>query len=115
MKFTPNQILFENFAMYDVKIHHNWVRNTGTEGFYVGNSHGDTYKTFTCNGVSTNVYEHQVFGVQSHHNLIENSGQDGMQYGGAFDVEVHHNVMRNCAINSTLYHQNGIQTEWASL
>ncbi len=40
----------DNFAMYKVKIHDNYIHDTGGEGLYIGNSFYGSGMTVTCDG-----------------------------------------------------------------
>jgi hypothetical protein len=98
------------FTQRNTHLHHNWIHDTYSEGFYVGHSF---YYGFTkqCPDKSFYVYPHELVGVHIHDNLIERTGADGLQLGCAVaDVEVHHNVIDRYALDPFQpWQDNGIQ------
>lgn len=98
-----------NFTLRDIYIHHNKIANTGCEGFYVGNSHHDTYVTKTCNGVSTKLYEHDILNIEISYNQLTNIGNDGIQVGSTKGAKIHHNTVSGSGVKNNLQHQNLIQ------
>ena len=100
----------ENFTMYNVNIHDNYVHDVGGEGFYVGNSFFGSGMTRTCDGVSMQVYPHDIVGLSIHHNIVRNSGAECLQYACAPDAEVYNNDLENCGIDPfASYQNNGLQ------
>lgn len=99
-----------NFTMYNVLIHHNYIHDLGGEGLYIGNSFFDNGMTRTCNGVSVRMYPHRIVGLRIHHNRIERSEAEGIQYGCAPDAEVYSNYIEDAGIAPFQnYQNNGIQ------
>lgn len=98
-----------NFTMKNVKLHHNYVNGAGCEGFYVGNSHYDGYRTLPCNGSDLNIQEHRIDTVEIYNNILDKIGQDGIQVGGATMTSIHHNTITRWARNGIEQHANGIQ------
>lgn len=98
-----------NFTLRNANIHHNKVYGAGCEGFYIGNSHYDTYVTKTCGLVKKQIYEHGIDSIEIYFNDIQNISFDGLQVGGAKNAIVHDNYINNVGIGGELYHQNGLQ------
>lgn len=70
----------DDWTQYNTYLHHNYIHDIGTEGFYVGSSF--------YNERSDPVLE----GVEVSHNLIMRTGWDGLQVGSAVrDCFIHHN------------------------
>ncbi len=99
-----------NFTMYNVKIHDNYVHDTGGEGLYIGNSFWNGGVNVTCGGQSKRVYPHEIQGLEIHHNRVERTGCEGIQYGCSPGALVHHNSVKDAG-NSPFasYQDNGIQ------
>ncbi len=99
-----------NFLLQGIQFHDNMTVNTGTEGYYVGNSHHDLGVTKTCNGVDTFINEHLVTDVQIYNNIVTNTGNEGIQCGATSNLVVHHNVLTNTGyINVDPAQSNGLQ------
>jgi Secretion system C-terminal sorting domain/Right handed beta helix region len=98
-----------NFLMHNVKVHDNYITNTGCEGFYIGNSHADGGRTLTCNGSDILIQEHLIDTVEVYNNYFDGVGQDGIQVGGALHTVIHHNTVKHWAKNGIEQHANGIQ------
>jgi hypothetical protein len=95
-----------NFTMYDVRIHDNYVHDTGGEGLYVGHS-------FWGTGVSTSCgqrYPHAIEGLKIYNNTVKNSGWESIQVGSApKGAEVYNNHIENYGVANKLYQNNGVQ------
>ncbi|AUD05739.1 right-handed parallel beta-helix repeat-containing protein [Spirosoma pollinicola] len=99
----------ENFTMYNVKLHDNYIHDTGGEGMYIGNSFYDGFGV-TCDGVAKTVYPHLIQGLEVYNNRIERTGAEGLQYGCAPDAQVHHNRLEYTGISPFAnYQNNGLQ------
>lgn len=86
----------DEWRQYDTYIHHNWLHDIATEGFYVGGS-------FWQNGV-----EPELEGVELSHNTIERTGWDGLQVGSAVkNVKVHHNTIVDAGLSDNPHSGNG--------
>lgn len=79
--------------------HHNYIRNTHGEGFYIGSEpHG---KSFDLLG--------KVKNVEISYNLVEQTGYDGIKIKvGIENIRVHHNVVRNGGTRREPKHETGI-------
>lgn len=98
-----------NFTLRDAYFHHNKISNTGCEGFYVGNSHYDSYVTKTCSGVSTQILEHDIVNVEIAYNELTNIGNDGIQVGASKQAKIHHNYLKGIGVKNNVFHQNSMQ------
>jgi len=86
----------DEWTQYDTYLHHNWLYDIGTEGFYVGSS-------FWQDGI-----EPELEGVELAYNRIERTGWDGLQVGSAVkDVKVHHNVIVDAGLSDSTHSGNG--------
>jgi len=101
----------ENYTMYNVKIHDNYVHETTGEGFYIGNSHYHFASGVdkTCSGVTIKVNEHAIRNCEVYNNIVENSGRDGIQVGAVIEGgKVYNNKVTIFGIKNP-DHINGIQ------
>lgn len=100
----------ENFTMYNVNIHDNYLHYTGAEGIYVGNSFFGDGRTLDCSGVSTKVYPHNIVNLKIHHNVVKRSGAECIQYACAPNAQVYYNDMDRCGIDPfAAFQNNGVQ------
>ena len=98
-----------NFTMYDIKIHDNYVHNTGGEGMYLGYTHWGEALDCSAQG-SPVVYGHEIHGLHVHHNLIEKAGWETLQTASCpVDVKVYDNVLYWGGVTPKLapYYQGG--------
>ena len=94
------------WVMRDVRIHHNYIHDTGGEGLYIGHGFYKGRKEKQCDSVT---YSHSIKGVRIHNNLIENIGYDGIQIKNADeDVAVYGNVIRNYGTKNNGPHNEGL-------
>lgn len=104
----------DHFVMYDSRLHHNYVHDTGGEGLYFGST-GYGGREYTCDGQQVILYPHEHHGAQIHDNIFENTGWDGAQIGVTpTDCAFHHNTVRNVGLKGELYQQQGLQIGGAS-
>jgi hypothetical protein len=101
-----NSAIRGNFVMRDVSLHHNYVHDTGGEGFYVGNS-------FYTSGMNTSCgikMPHIIEGVKIYNNVVKNSGWEAIQVGSApKGAEVYNNRIENYGVKNVTYQKNGVQ------
>ncbi len=101
----------ENYTMYNVKVHDNYVHETTGEGFYIGNSHyhfADGVDK-SCSGVTIKVNEHAIRNCEVYNNIVENTGRDGIQVGAVIEGgKVYNNRVTVFGIKNP-DHINGIQ------
>lgn len=97
------------FTQYNTNLHHNYIHDTGAEGFYLGHFSFYGYTDSDC--PDQTLYPHELVGVRLHHNCFERTDADGLQLGAAVaDVEVHHNVIDQYGVDPFgAYQINGIQ------
>jgi len=99
----------ENFTMYNVKVHDNYVSNSGGESFYIGNSHYHAAVDKVCNGNTIKVWEHSVRNCEVYNNIVENAGRDGIQVGAVIEGgKIYNNKITGFGLLSP-DHINGIQ------
>jgi len=95
----------ENFTMYDVSFHDNYVHDTGGEGFYVGNSFWDGMERECGTRLP-----HEIKGLKIYNNIINNSGWEAIQVGcGIEGTEIYNNTIKNYGTVNKQYQNNGIQ------
>lgn len=99
-----------NFTLRDIIVHDNFIKNTGGEAIYIGESHYHTTFPVTCNGVVTQQLEHEAIGVHVYNNKFENIGRDAIQVGSTTsDCSIHHNTIVGFGTAGDYGHQSGIQ------
>lgn len=95
-----------NFVMRDVRLHHNYIHDTGAEAFYVG--HGN-YNTGISTSCGTRL-PHTLEGVKIHNNVIRNSGWESIQVASTpKGAEVFNNRIENYGVKNTQYQNHGVQ------
>jgi hypothetical protein len=95
-----------NFVMYDVKIHDNYVHDTGGEGLYIGHSFYQNGLTLSCG----KRLPHIINGLKVYNNKVIRAGWDGIQIGCAlYGGHVYNNTVENYGYKNEPYQQNGIQ------
>ena len=100
---------YNNYVMYNLNLHHNYIHDVGGEGFYVGSSFYSGYTT-TCSGVSDTLYPHTIFGLDIHHNIVERSDAEGLQYACAPNAQVHDNSLNYTGLDPfAAFQNNGLQ------
>lgn len=80
-----------SFTMKNVSFHHNYIHDTGGEGFYIG--HTAFGGANTACGIRL---PHTIEGVRIYRNLVRNSGWDGIQLSSATKgAVVNNNIVEN--------------------
>lgn len=98
------------FVQRKTHFHHNFIHDTGGEGFYVGYSWWPERKDVDCTGTLKTFYPHDIEGISIHHNRIERTGWDALQLGCATkDAAIHHNVIRDYGLAKVQYQTSGMQ------
>jgi hypothetical protein len=96
------------FTQYNSVLHHNYVHNVGTEGFYVGSSFYQG-ESLSCDSGTETVYPPLLKGVNVYNNVVEDTGWDGIQVGSATeDCNIHHNTIYRDSRAQQKYQQSGI-------
>ena len=100
-----------NFLMEGIELHHNYVHDTGGEGFYVGHTF---YNGYDING--TLYYPHLISGLRVYHNHTLRTGAEGIQVGSTIaGMEVSHNLVEFSGIDPFAnFQDNGIQIGMSS-
>ena len=94
-----------NFTMYNVSLHHNYVHNTGGEGFYIGNSFWDGMER-SC-GIRL---PHEIKGLKVYNNIVEDTGWEAIQVGCAIEgTEIFNNTITNYGTVNKQFQNNGLQ------
>lgn len=95
-----------NFVMRNVILRHNYVHDTGAEGFYVG--HNNYLK-----GISTSCGTRLpalLEGVKIHDNIIKNSGWESIQIASTpKGAEIYNNRIENYGVKNVNYQNHGVQ------
>lgn len=98
----------EAWILRDIRIHHNYIHDTGGEGLYIGHGFYKGQVDIKCPGLGER-YSHAIKGVRIYENLIENTGYDGIQIKNADeDVKVYHNIIRNYGTKCNPIHNEGL-------
>jgi hypothetical protein len=96
-----------NFTMHDISLHHNYVHDTGGEGFYVGNSFYNEGVNNTKCGVRM---PHAIEGVKIFNNVVKNSGWEGIQVGSAtVGAAIYNNTIENYGTKNVNNQRTGLQ------
>ncbi len=94
-----------NFLMKNVVLIHNYVHDTGGEGFYVGNSFWDGMKR-DC-GIRL---PHEIHNLRLGDNIVRNTGWDGIQVGCATrGTRIYNNTIENYGLLTVRHQNSGMQ------
>lgn len=108
-KTDPNCIFpsdRENFTMFNLKIHNNYIHHTGNEGMYIGSSFFLGQYISSCNAT---LFPHIIDGVEIYNNRVEYTGWDGIQVGSALNnCNVHNNLIYKDSQAEATYQMSGI-------
>ncbi|CAL2082171.1 conserved protein of unknown function precursor containing a type A C-terminal secretion signal [Tenacibaculum sp. 190524A02b] len=66
------------YIMKNINLHHNYIKDTEGEGFYIGSTGGYKVKARLKCG-NEDAFPHWLENVDIHHNIVENAGWDGIQ------------------------------------
>lgn len=105
-----NLAAYPSYVMYDLKFHHNYIHQTGNEGFYVGNTsynEGNGIKV-TCGTTTVSVLPHKIVGVKIYENRLDSTGWDAIQVASAEQVQVFDNYVSNDSYLDAANQQSGI-------
>ena len=95
-----------DFVMRQVVLHHNYIHDTGGEGFYVGHNNYLTGISTSC-GVKL---PHVLEGVKIYNNIIKNSGWESIQVASTpKGAEVYNNRIENYGVKNVNYQNHGVQ------
>lgn len=81
--------------MDNVNLHHNYLHDTGGEGFYIGETK----------------YPAQIFrGLQVWNNVVARTGWEALQLANCHeDIRIHHNVFYQAGLEQVLWQDNNLQ------
>ncbi|MBN2713251.1 MAG: right-handed parallel beta-helix repeat-containing protein [Planctomycetes bacterium] len=98
----------DNFVMYNISLHDNYVHDVSGEGFYIGHTFYGGWKEPKT---GTILYPHLIKGLRVYNNIIHNAGCEAIQIGSADeDVEVFGNVMVKTGCDPfAKWQDNGLQ------
>lgn len=99
----------DNFTMYNIKVHDNYIRDVGGEGLYIGNSFCQQGMSRSCGGQTITVYPHNILGLKIYNNIVKNTGWEAIQYGCSPDAEVFNNDIDSSGQAGVAQQCNGIQ------
>ncbi len=99
-----------NYVMYNMQLHHNFVHDTGGEGFYIGHTFSNGWD-HDNNPATPLLYPHFIIGLDVHHNITKNTGCEGIQVGSTIaGLRVHDNIVEDSGKTPfAQYQDNGIQ------
>ena len=99
----------ENFTMYNVSIHHNYVHDVQGEGFYIGNSFFNSAPPAT--DICGKKYPHAINGLDVYRNIVKRTGCEGIQVGSApYNCKIHDNTIDTAGLNPFAnFQNNGLQ------
>lgn len=83
-----------NFTLENLKIHNNYIHDTGGEGMYVGPTYG--YETTTLADDCDQGFAHLLHNVEIYDNKLSNLGWDGLQVSLASEnLQIYNNTIEN--------------------
>lgn len=107
-----NYPAYINFIMYDLKIHNNYIHQTGNEGMYIGYTgyaEGNGVNLVCTNPtINAKVLPHPIIGVAIYQNIVDSSGWDGIQVSAAKNVTINDNIITNDSYQDVIYQMSGI-------
>ncbi len=84
----------DKFCMYNIRLHHNYIYNTGMEAVYLGPSSFNGI-ILECDTKDTIVFPHLVKGAWVHNNICEYNDLDGLQVSSAVEnCFIYNNIVR---------------------
>lgn len=108
-KTDPNCVYLadrDNFTLYNLKIHENYIHHTGDEGMYIGSSYFLGQYLSACDSVQ---YPHIINGLEIYNNRIEYTGWDAIQVGSAlYNCNIHDNYIYKDSQAEVSYQMSGI-------
>ena len=105
----------ENFTMYNVSLHDNYVHDVKGEGFYIGNSFYVTgpASTNACVVGSQTLQKkaHIIEGVKVYNNIVKRTGCEGIQVGSTpINCTIHNNIIDKTGLSPFAnFQNNGLQ------
>lgn len=105
----------ENFTMYNISVHDNYVHDVAGEGFYIGNSFYVTgpASTSACvvGGQTLQKKAHIIEGVKVYNNIVKRTGCEGIQVGSTpVNCTIHDNIIDKTGLSPFAnFQNNGLQ------
>jgi hypothetical protein len=94
-----------NYTMRNISFHHNYVHDTGGEGFYLGHSSYNGVSNSTC-GL---LLPHLIENIRIYRNHVKNSGWDAIQLSSApRGAQIYANKIENYAMANKASQNSGI-------
>jgi hypothetical protein len=97
----------KNFTAFKFVFHHNYIHNTGTEGFYIGSTAWGG-EEIICDKVKKNILPPELINVKVYSNLVEHTGWDGIQISNSKNVLCYDNTVIYDSWKETEWQQSGI-------
>ncbi|MBC7382304.1 MAG: right-handed parallel beta-helix repeat-containing protein [Bacteroidia bacterium] len=92
-----NYEAYKSFIMYDLRLHHNYIKRTGNEGIYIGNTgyREGTGIPLNCHDpeFNTHLLPHKIVGVKVYKNICDSTGWDGIQVSASEKAEIYENYI----------------------
>lgn len=86
------------FTLYDLKIHNNYIHNTGGEGNYLGYFSNDVLTHANTNGEAVTYRPHKLIDTKVYRNTYYRCGWDSIQLNNSYgDTEIAHNSIIDTA------------------
>lgn len=103
------------FTMYDIRLHHNFVHDTGGEGFYIGHTFSNGWD-HDGKPATPELYPHFIIGLEIHDNLTRDTGCEGIQVGSTYaGLAMHGNTVERSGRKPFMQWQdNGIQIGYSA-
>jgi hypothetical protein len=83
---------FPTLAYHDIKLHDNYVHDTGGECFYIGFTAWDS-------PTKCGQWGHEIYGLKIYNNLVERGGWDGIQVGSSPGAEIYNNMIVDSGVD----------------
>ncbi len=97
----------DSFQMSNIKIHDNYIHDTGNEGMYIGSSFFLGQYIADCD---TTLLPHIIDGVEIYNNRVEFTGWDAIQVGSAlFNCTIHDNYIYSDSQAEEPFQMSGIR------
>ncbi|PWJ40974.1 putative secreted protein (Por secretion system target) [Sediminitomix flava] len=111
IKYDPKCFLEDswqrNYLMQGIRVHDNWIYDTGSEGLYIGYTGGP----IDCDAENT-IFPHKIENVQIYKNLIQRTGWDALQVYQTSNCDIYENVVEDYGFFNELFQNTGIDIGW---
>ncbi len=108
VKDEASTITRDDFTMFNISLHHNFVHHVIGEGFYIGHTF---YRGIEDSQTGETLFPHVIRGLRVHNNLTYLTGCEGIQIGSTIeDCEVRNNTILQAGQQPfARWQDNGIQ------